>query len=913
MVSKPVSHFIYLYIFNHFSRFVFIKGRYPMRFRKQWLALLLTTAMTVANLTLPCSSIGVYAAEAQAVEENGAEGSNTDGDLSDQTDEIQDFSAPSEELTDDDTVVSEDASENDTEILSGEEQERDDNSIDEESAAVEESAADAADENSTAVEEDDSEQQQSADDTSLEEAVETEDSEYEAADAAPTGETVENAADTSRVPGQNQRIARQKPDLQHLDPDDNPFADAPETDNEQAFAGYVNRELELTGDLRTDEGDIAKRAEKLEKNYASSKLTGYKRKLYDALAAQISKVAAGKVTNTHFIVTASQMGLSGKTWTASQLGVSYILDDDFYLNEDAIDALKELIGDTTEDYFLDIIPRLLADLPYDLYWYDKTSPENGYASFGYDIDWVNNQWVLKIDEDYDYLDCFMAVSAEFSSTGEPDTFVADSGIGTAVSTSRNRALSIVNKYASKSDYEKMDGYRKEICSLVDYNYDAAENSDTMNYGNPWQLIWTFDGNSSTDVVCEGYAKSFQYLCDLSSWNSIYKECLSVTGDLVGLGGHMWNIVSLKDGRSFLVDLTNCDQEGPSDNRDLFLVGTGSASASEVYAQGDVYGGYYFAAYGNLGYVYDDEMFDIFGKTILTLAAGRVNNGTKNIQRITLKVDKTIPAKMTTCVNVSGVKETTNITFSSSNTAVAPISSKGNVTGKKAGTVTITVTTPATKNYYAGKATVKITVINALTKPGYCHFVKWNNAKYNSCRIGWNKVAGAQGYQTLLSWTDGSHAVWKSTSSSVLTQDCSVAVNHVSQIKVRAYFVTNTGRQFGPWSNIEYITPSPTKLTTKNVSPSSKNLQMQIGWNIIYGCNGYNVFITTNPKGTWYWNQSTPVNATATSAVVSKYRGSKLQKHQNYYVRIVTRRKRNGVFCTVPMPASNTNIGYFVFK
>jgi hypothetical protein len=89
--------------------------------------------------------------------------------------------------------------------------------------------------------------------------------------------------------------------------------------------------------------------------------------------------------------------------------------------------------------------------------------------------------------------------------------------------------------------------------------------------------------------------------------------------------------------------------------------------------------------------------------------------------------------------------------------------------------------------------------------------------------------------------------------------------------------------------------------------------MNVSWNIIYGCNGYNVFITTNPNGKWYWNQSTSEKATATSAVIDKCGGAKLKKNTRYYVRIVTRRKRNGVFCTVPMPANNTYVGSFIIK
>ena len=132
------------------------------------------------------------------------------------------------------------------------------------------------------------------------------------------------------------------------------------------------------------------------------------------------------------------------------------------------------------------------------------------------------------------------------------------------------------------------------------------------------------------------------------------------------------------------------------------------------------------------------------------------------------------------------------------------------------------------------------------------------------------------------------------------------------IKVRSFLWLAGGKVYSSWSNLAFITPSPTKLTAKNTS-SGNNLKMNISWNIIYGCNGYNVFITTNPNGTWYWNQSTSTKANATSAVITKYRGSKLKKNTRYYVRIVTRRQRNGVFCTVPMPSNNAYTGSFIIK
>ena len=289
------------------------------------------------------------------------------------------------------------------------------------------------------------------------------------------------------------------------------------------------------------------------------------------------------------------------------------------------------------------------------------------------------------------------------------------------------------------------------------------------------------------------------------------------------------------------------------------------------------------------------------------------NIAKAAQNFTVKASVTsIDAGKTTKVAATGAKENPRFTFTSSNAKVATVDAAGTVTGKAAGTATITVRSAETANYKAASKTIKITVNKVLKKPGNCHFVKWNNAKYTSCRIGWNKVDGAEGYETLLSWTDGSHASRTITKSNVLYRDCTVHPQHVSQMMARAFYTLNGQRKFGPWSNVEYITPSPTKLTVKNTS-SGTNLKMNISWNIIYGCNGYNVFLTTNPNGTWYWNQSTSTKATATSAAITKYRGSKLKKNVRYYVRIVTRRQRNGVFCTVPMPAANTYIGTFIIK
>ena len=204
---------------------------------------------------------------------------------------------------------------------------------------------------------------------------------------------------------------------------------------------------------------------------------------------------------------------------------------------------------------------------------------------------------------------------------------------------------------------------------------------------------------------------------------------------------------------------------------------------------------------------------------------------------------------------------------------------------------------------------------ALKKPGNCRFVKWlENDDFDECTIKWDKVAGADGYQTLLSLTNGSRAKWNNvskTKTSINYYD--IDDDHVWQVKVRAYKNTANGKQYGAWSNLAFITPSPDDYRLKNVSPNAGSLQEKISWDIVKGSNGYNVFMTTNPKGTWYWNKSTDTKATANSAVITKYRGSKLKKYTTYYFRVVTRRKRNGVFCTVPMPSPGYYLGTFRFN
>ena len=130
------------------------------------------------------------------------------------------------------------------------------------------------------------------------------------------------------------------------------------------------------------------------------------------------------------------------------------------------------------------------------------------------------------------------------------------------------ARQIADSYEGKTDYEKLKGFLDTICDLVSYDWESLE-ADI--YGDPWQLVYVFDGDPNTNVVCEGYAKAYQYLCDLAGI-----PCYLITGDVtvddVGPGvGHMWNNVIL-EGKTYLVDPTNCDSGNVGMPDQLFLRG-----------------------------------------------------------------------------------------------------------------------------------------------------------------------------------------------------------------------------------------------------------------------------------------------------------------------------------------------------
>ena len=331
------------------------------------------------------------------------------------------------------------------------------------------------------------------------------------------------------------------------------------------------------------------------------------RAVYDQLVPEIEKIAAGEGSSSAF-----SLGIQ-MTFTKEELGIGgdmLVLGDDgqYHFSEETGAAIEKAVNEVMDMDML--LNQLLAHHPYELYWFDKAF-SGGAISFQYNYGTDGQQTVTVGD-----FVVMMAVSQDYAVTDaatqqyylySPDT--AKTGAASAAAAT---AAQVVAKNQGKGTYGKLVAYREYITKAVDYNSDAAYTANYP-YGDPWQLIYVFDENPDTNVVCEGYSKAFKYLCDLT-WTGSDPEvaCYLPTGTMdggTGAGLHMWNIVSI-GGANYLADITNCDSGTTGAPDQLFLCGAeGSVDASYAAATTN----------GTVTYVYDKETLTLYDKELVLSA------------------------------------------------------------------------------------------------------------------------------------------------------------------------------------------------------------------------------------------------------------------------------------------------------
>ena len=261
-------------------------------------------------------------------------------------------------------------------------------------------------------------------------------------------------------------------------------------------------------------------------------LNSVEQKIYNSLKASFGRVAAGELSSSEFKLDTTGLGItrSGGRLQGMDSGA--------------------------------VLTALLMDCPYEQYWFDKTEGWQAAYSYSSATGAVSSiTFRCAVSQDY----------AKTAPGGETYyLYQPDPAKTRAAAAAVRNAQAVVEQHKNSSDYDKLSAYRDYICDQVDYHKAAAQGNGYP-FGDPWQLVSVFDNDPATNVVCEGYAKAFKYLCDLSSFSNDI-GCYLVTGTTTG--PHMWNLVRV-NGQSYMADLTNSDSEWGRLG-DLFLAEIGRA-------------------------------------------------------------------------------------------------------------------------------------------------------------------------------------------------------------------------------------------------------------------------------------------------------------------------------------------------
>lgn len=330
--------------------------------------------------------------------------------------------------------------------------------------------------------------------------------------------------------------------------------------------------------------------------------------IYDKLVPEIKSIANGERTSS--IVKVEGLNI---TYYKSDLGLDTLVTGNSFTAEAQAKVEQMFTADVSADVLL---TSLITHLPYELYWFDKVKGiQISYEMTGTDeyVTISSVEIMFHVSQDY------AVTEGDSYYPTMPDT--AKTGAATAAAA---KAAEVVAANQDKGTYSKLVAYREYITKAVDYNFAAADENNGYAYGDPWQLIYVFDGDPDTKVVCEGYSKAFKYLCDLT-WTGSDPEvaCYLPTGTMDG-GAHMWNIVSI-GGVNYLTDITNCDSGTVGAPDQLFLCGV----------RGGVDSGYIADLSGNTTtvYFYDDETLALYDKE-LVLSASKYSPLTFSLNQLT---------------------------------------------------------------------------------------------------------------------------------------------------------------------------------------------------------------------------------------------------------------------------------------
>ncbi len=327
-----------------------------------------------------------------------------------------------------------------------------------------------------------------------------------------------------------------------------------------------------------------------------NRLTGNEAKAYYLLSTIIPEIAEGRRSSTVLALQVSEF-VENNTLNAQALGVETLLDGNSLVPK-ANAAVRAMVSIETGP----LLNALLGDMPYELYWFDATN--EGGISINLQLGFSGTSQELTVTGT---ITITLNAALEFT-VDNADRTVVDTSWGERALAAAAFAQNIICTNSALGDLDKLTAYKDAICDEVEYNTYAANKN--IDYGNPWQLVYVFDGDMETNVVCEGYSKAFKYLCDQSSFRGNVTVG-TVSGTMNG-GNHMWNVVTMNNGLNYLADITNCDSGMAGAPDQLFLRGFYAADAEN--------GCYMFqTSDSSITYVYNQEENSLYYPSELLLS------------------------------------------------------------------------------------------------------------------------------------------------------------------------------------------------------------------------------------------------------------------------------------------------------
>ncbi|MCR5794537.1 MAG: leucine-rich repeat protein, partial [Solobacterium sp.] len=250
---------------------------------------------------------------------------------------------------------------------------------------------------------------------------------------------------------------------------------------------------------------------------------------------------------------------------------------------------------------------------------------------------------------------------------------------------------------------------------------------------------------------------------------------------------------------------------------------------------------------------------------------------KASQKVTAKAAADyIFAGKTTTITVTGNQG--DLTYTSSDTSVATVSAAGKVTGKKAGTVTISVVSAATQNYKKKTSTVTVTVQPVLAATSKIAAAN----KAGGIKVAWKAVTGATGYyiyrngKLAKTVTDGSTTSWGDTK----------ATGNGTKYTYKIVAYCEAGKSSSSKSLTTYWLTKPAISSLTNSAAG----KLTVKWGKNTAATGYQVQYSTSSKFTAATTKTVTIRSNTT---VSKVIAS-LTKGKTYYVRVRSYKTTNSV-------------------